>query len=151
MHDTFAHMGIVFDKILDSWLNDSVSLALEDSFNNTDTNDINKEKPATSLPTHGSALIRMEGSNETGGTAAPPPEIVSTKMPVNSTSMRIEKSNVPTTSVDLGNSDASTRQDSTSIARNEHTGISTVQVSTSIVPDAPSGDNQLCSTYVAQM
>jgi len=53
--------------------------------------------------------------------------------------------------VDLGNDDASTRQDSVSIAINEHTGISTVQVSTSIVPDAPSGDNQLGSTYIAQL
>ena len=88
VHDTFAHIGIVFDKILDSWLNDSVSPALEDGFNSTDTNDINNEKPTTrSLPTHGSALIRMEGSNETAGIAAPPPEIVSTETPVNSTSV----------------------------------------------------------------
>ena len=82
VHDTFAHIGIVFDKILDSWLNNSVSPALEDGFNSTDTNDINNEKPTTrslpthgstlicmeaptttSLPTHGSTLIRMEGSN----------------------------------------------------------------------------------------
>ena len=83
--------------------------------------------------------------------AAPPPEIVSTETPVNSTSVRIEESNVPATSVDLGNGDASARQDSTSIARNEHARIITVQDSMSIVPDAPSGDNQLGSTYIAQM
>ena len=93
----------------------------------------------------------MKGSNETAGMAALPPEIVSTKTPVNSTSVRIEEINVPTTSVNLGNGDASTRQDSSSIARNEHTGISTVQVSMSIVPIAPSGDNQLGSTYIAHM
>ena len=82
VHDTFTHIGILFDKILDSWLNNSVSPALEDGFNSTDTNDINNEKPTTrslpthgstlicmeaptttSLPTHGSTLIRMEGSN----------------------------------------------------------------------------------------
>ena len=83
VHDTFAHIGIVFDKILDSWLNNSVSPALEDGFDSTDTNDINNEKPTTrSLPTHGSTLIRMEGSNETAGT----PEIVSTETPMKSTS-----------------------------------------------------------------
>ena len=122
VHDTFAHIGIVFNKILDSWLNNSVSPTLEDGFNSTDTNDINNEKPTTrSLPTHGSALIiRMEGSNETAGMAAPPPEIVSTETPVNSTSVRIEVNNVPTTSVDLGIGDASARQDSMSIAREAH-------------------------------
>ena len=63
VHDTFAHIGIVFDKILDSWLNDSVSPALEDGLNITDNNDINNEKHTTSLHTHGSEVICMEGSN----------------------------------------------------------------------------------------
>ena len=90
VHDTFAHMGIEFDKIQDSWLNDIASPALEDGLNSTDTNDINNEKPATSLPTQGSAIICMEGSNKTARMASPL-EIVSTKTSVNITlSVRIE-------------------------------------------------------------
>jgi len=51
----------------------------------------------------------------------------------------------------MGKEDTSMRQDSTSIARNKHTEITTVQVSTSIVPVALSGDNHLGSTHIAQM
>ena len=156
VHDTFAYIGIVFDKILDSWLNNSVSPTLEDGFNSTDTNDINNEKPTTrslpthgstlirmeapttrSLPTHGSTLIRMEGSNETAGMAAPPPELVRTKTPVNSTSVRIEVNSVPATSVDLGIGDASARQDSMSIARKAHEETTARQDSMSIADNKP--------------
>jgi len=64
--------------------------------------------------------------------AAPPPELVSTETPVNSTTVLIEVNNVPATSVDLGIGDASARQDSMSIARKAHEETTAKQDSMSI-------------------
>ena len=64
--------------------------------------------------------------------AAPPPELVSTETPVNSTTVLIEVNNVPATSVDLGIGDASARQDSMSIARKAHEETTAKQDSISI-------------------
>ena len=137
VHDTFAHMGIVIRKKEDTWSNISESPALEDGLNTTDANEVNNEQPATSLSTHVSALIRMEGSNKTSGMAAPPPEIVRTETPVISTSVRIEVNNVSATSVDLGIGDASARQDSMSIARKAHEETTARQDSMSIADNKP--------------